>query len=136
MRPDLVEQFLKSSLKKLCVDYVDLYLTHWPIGLVYVSEEELIPMTDGKILYDKTTDIEAVWKAMEAQVDAGRAKSIGISNYNPKQIERTMKVARIPPANHQVITSSNSIISMRCLIFLTCHHTHHYHFFDNCYRSD
>lgn len=59
-------------------------------------------MKDGKILYDKKTDIEAVWKEMENQVDAGRCKSIGISNYNIKQVERTMKMARIPPANHQV----------------------------------
>jgi len=102
MRPDLVERFLKSSLKRLCVDYVDLYLTHWPIGLVFKTEEDLVPMEGDKVLYDKETDIEAVWKAMEAQVDAGRAKSIGISNYNVKQIERTMKIARIPPVNHQV----------------------------------
>ncbi|OXA41725.1 Alcohol dehydrogenase [NADP(+)] A [Folsomia candida] len=102
MRPDLVEKFLKSSLARLQVKYVDLYLTHWPIGLIYTSDDDLIPMKDGKIMYDKTTDIEAVWKAMEAQVDAGLAKSIGISNYNIKQVERIMKMARIPPANQQV----------------------------------
>lgn len=39
---------------------------------------------------------------MEAQVDAGRTKSIGLSNFNIKQIERILKSARIPPANIQV----------------------------------
>lgn len=39
---------------------------------------------------------------MEAQVDAGRAKTIGLSNFNSKQIERILKSARIPPANLQI----------------------------------
>jgi diketogulonate reductase-like aldo/keto reductase len=64
MRPELVEQFLKASLKRLQIDYIDLYLTHWPLGLTYTTEDDLIPMKDGKILYDKATNIEAVWKEM------------------------------------------------------------------------
>ena len=39
---------------------------------------------------------------MEAQVDAGRAKSIGLSNFNSSQIERIVESARIKPANLQV----------------------------------
>ena len=39
---------------------------------------------------------------MEAQVDAGRAKAIGLSNFNSKQIENILKFARIKPANLQV----------------------------------
>lgn len=39
---------------------------------------------------------------MEAQVDAGRAKAIGVSNFNSRQIDRLLKIARIPPANNQV----------------------------------
>ena len=39
---------------------------------------------------------------MEAQVDAGRVKSIGLSNFNSQQIERIVKSARIKPANLQV----------------------------------
>lgn len=39
---------------------------------------------------------------MEAQVDAGRAKSIGLSNFNSQQIERIVQNARIKPANLQV----------------------------------
>lgn len=39
---------------------------------------------------------------MEEQVDSGRAKSIGLSNFNSEQIERIMKIARIQPSNLQV----------------------------------
>ena len=39
---------------------------------------------------------------MEAQVDAGRCKSIGLSNFNSEQIERIMQSARIKPANLQI----------------------------------
>jgi diketogulonate reductase-like aldo/keto reductase len=102
MDPAKVNHFLKASLKKLQLDYVDLYLVHWPIGVKYVNDDELIPMKDGKFIMDPTTDLEAIWKAMEEQVDLGLAKSIGISNFTPSQVERIMKVARIAPTNHQI----------------------------------
>ncbi|CAG2069003.1 unnamed protein product, partial [Timema podura] len=41
-------------------------------------------------------------QSMEAQVDAGKARSIGLSNFNAQQIKRIVKSARIPPANLQV----------------------------------
>ena len=103
MRPEKVEHFMKLSLKTLQLEYVDLYLIHSPIGLIYVNDTELFPKTaDGMVQLDISTDLVAVWKEMEAQVDAGRALSIGISNFNPSQIERIMKVARTLPVNHQV----------------------------------
>ena len=39
---------------------------------------------------------------MEDQVEAGRARSIGLSNFNEKQIERILSIARIPPVNLQI----------------------------------
>ena len=103
MRPEKVEHFMKLSLTALQLEYVDLYLIHFPVGFAYVNDADLFPTTpDGMIQLDISTDLVAVWKEMEAQVDAGRALSIGVSNFNPSQIERIMKVARIPPANEQV----------------------------------
>jgi len=94
---------MKLSLKALQLDYVDLYLIHFPAGLKYVNDELLYPKTeDGSVVLDLNTDLVAVWKEVEAQVDAGRARSIGISNFNPTQIEKVLKSARIPPANLQV----------------------------------
>lgn len=102
MNSERVGHFLKLSLEALKLNYVDLYLIHSPIGYQYVSDTDLQPMKDGDVLLDNATDLEAIWKAMEAQVDAGLTKSIGVSNYNIAQLERIVKAARIPPVNLQV----------------------------------
>jgi len=100
--PDRVEPFLKLSLERLQLDYVDLYLIHQPAGLK-VGEDGLSNLiVDGKVVPDLTTTIEDVWKAMEAQVPAGRAKAVGLSNFSVSQVERIAKIATIIPANHQV----------------------------------
>lgn len=109
MTPNRVKYFLKKSLEALKLNYVDLYLIHSPMGYQYLSDKDLFPMKDGNVLMDKTTDLEALWKEMEAQVDAALTKSIGISNYNIAQLERMMKVARIPPANLQVNYANKSL---------------------------
>lgn len=102
MVPEKVDYFIEKSLKALQLDYVDLYLIHNPVGFQYVNDQDLFPKKDNKALLNLTSSIEAVWKAMEEQVDKGRTRSIGISNFNRNQIERIMKIARIQPANLQV----------------------------------
>lgn len=99
--PKYVEEFIKQSLESLQLNYIDLYLIHHPVGMVY-GEGVLPRHENGKMKLDMTTDHVALWKAMEAQVDAGRAKAIGVSNFNIRQIQHILKSARIPPANNQV----------------------------------
>ena len=102
MHPDRVEHFLNLSLEALQLDYIDLYLIHWPIALEYINDEDLVPRKNGKLLLDKTSSLELIWKGMEAQVHSGKVKSIGISNFTVEQIERIVKVATILPVNNQV----------------------------------
>jgi aldehyde reductase len=64
------------------------------------GKEHLV--VDGKVIPDTSATLEDAWKVMEAQVDAGRAKAIGLSNFSLAQVERIVKIARILPANHQV----------------------------------
>ena len=51
---------------------------------------------------DPPISLEDTWKGMETLVDAGLAKSIGISNYNLEQVKTILKHARIPPAVLQI----------------------------------
>ncbi|XP_066995258.1 aldo-keto reductase family 1 member A1 [Anabrus simplex] len=101
-RPKSVEKYIKKSLEALQTSYLDLYLVHHPVGLLEKGDE-MLPRDDaGNLLLDMDTDIVSVWKAMEAQVDAGRTRSIGLSNFNSRQIARIVEAARIRPANLQV----------------------------------
>uniref|UniRef100_A0A8D2FZB4 NADP-dependent oxidoreductase domain-containing protein n=1 Tax=Theropithecus gelada TaxID=9565 RepID=A0A8D2FZB4_THEGE len=84
-RPEFVRPALERSLKNLQLHYVDLYLIHFPVSLK--PGEELIPKDEnGKLLFD-TVDLCATWEAMEKCKDAGLAKSIGVSNFNRRQLE-------------------------------------------------
>uniref|UniRef100_A0A2K6BPN4 NADP-dependent oxidoreductase domain-containing protein n=1 Tax=Macaca nemestrina TaxID=9545 RepID=A0A2K6BPN4_MACNE len=84
-RPQLVQPALESSLKKLQLDYVDLYLIHFPMALK-PGETPLPKDENGKVIFD-TVDLCAIWEAMEKCKDAGLAKSIRVSNFNRRQLE-------------------------------------------------
>ncbi|XP_043289227.1 aldo-keto reductase family 1 member A1-like [Venturia canescens] len=99
-RPELVEPALMGTLKDLALDYLDLYLMHWPFA--FKESEEVYPADkSGEI---ETSDIDYVdtWKAMESLVDKGLVKNIGISNFNSKQIDRLLANCRIKPVTNQV----------------------------------
>ncbi|XP_077292515.1 aldo-keto reductase 1B-like [Arctopsyche grandis] len=98
-RPDLVENACRTSLTNLGLEYLDLYLMHWPFA--YKEEGELFPSVEGKIQFSDVDYLDT-WKAMEKLVDTGLVRSIGISNFNSSQIARLLKSARIKPVTNQV----------------------------------
>ncbi|XP_057587209.1 aldo-keto reductase family 1 member C3-like isoform X2 [Hippopotamus amphibius kiboko] len=84
-RPELVQTGLENSLRKVQLSYVDLCLIHFPIALK--PGEDFMPTdTHGNIIFD-TVDLCATWEALEKCKDVGLAKSIGVSNFNRRQLE-------------------------------------------------
>lgn len=75
---DNVEAACKKSLAKLDLEYVDLYLVHWPVAVRTVpTEDPLKPSFERMRL-----PIHKIWPQMEALVGLGLARSIGVSNFN------------------------------------------------------
>lgn len=104
---DKVVPALRESLRKLNLDYVDLYLIHWPMPLKEGDYNNTVPDHDIDIHND-------TWRGMEEAYKLGLAKNIGVSNYNSKQIDAVMKVAEVKPVTNQV--ECHPFLSQRKLI--------------------
>jgi len=100
-RRDRAQLCVKKILTKLNTPYLDLCLIHWPMSFGD-SDTELLPVgADGKVV-PGTIDYLEAWQGLEDCVNAGLVKSIGISNFNTKQIERLLASATIKPVINQV----------------------------------
>ena len=86
-----VEGGLRAQLKKLKLDYVDLYLMHWPIPTVDWSNKEM-PF--------QRTPIHKVWADMEKLVKLGLVKSIGVSNMTVPQLMDMFTYCEIKPVTN------------------------------------
>ncbi|KAF8407538.1 hypothetical protein HHK36_006672 [Tetracentron sinense] len=94
---DLVVPALKNTLQKLGLEYVDLYLVHWPVRLK--KGEMVFPFNSEDLL---PFDMRGTWEAMEECCRLGLAKSIGVSNFSCKKLSQLLNHATIPPAVNQV----------------------------------
>ncbi|XP_014204976.1 1,5-anhydro-D-fructose reductase-like [Copidosoma floridanum] len=95
----------KKSLDNLGLEFIDLYLIHWPFA--FKEGEELLPRDASGKLQLSDTDYIDTWKGMEECKRLGLARSIGISNFNSEQITRILTAATIKPVNNQIEMSLN-----------------------------
>lgn len=85
---DLTRSSFEESMNKLGLDYLDLFLIHWPNPIAFRDHWQ-------------EANAES-WKAMEELVEEGRIRAIGISNFFPRHIEALLKTAKIAPHVNQM----------------------------------
>ena len=122
-RPEHVEPACRKTLADLGVDYLDLYLIHFPISLQYVDFDTRYP---PEWLFDPSASepsmqidpvpLSDTWRAMEALKKSGLVKNIGVCNYNSALLHDLMAYAEIKPAMLQI--ESHPYLTQEALIRL------------------
>src|SRR3954453_13456815 len=96
-RPERVKPAFEASLKKLQLDYVDLYLIHTPFAFQPGDEQDPRD-ANGDVVYDKGVTLLETWRALEGLVDEGKCKAIGLSDVSLHQTKEIFDAGRIKPA--------------------------------------
>jgi diketogulonate reductase-like aldo/keto reductase len=100
-RPERVWPAFEASLRRLQLDYVDLYLIHTPYAFKPGDEQD--PRDEnGNVIYDKGVTLLDTWKALESLLETGRCKAIGLSDVSVAQLQEIFAAARVKPAVVQV----------------------------------
>ena len=86
------ESCIKKSLKKLDMDYIDLYLIHWPKFFDIDNKGQKINITP----------LHKVWPLMESFVEKGYTKHIGVSNFNVQSLLNLLSFCKIKPLVNEI----------------------------------
>ncbi len=100
-RPERVEPAFEGSLKKLGLEYLDLYLIHTPFAFQPGDDQDPRDQ-NGNVPYDKGVTLLDTWRALENLVDHGRCRAIGLSDITLDILSSIYESARIKPAVVQV----------------------------------
>ncbi|KAK7894262.1 H/ACA snoRNP pseudouridylase subunit [Exophiala xenobiotica] len=98
-----VEQNLDISLGLLGLDYVDLYLMHWPIAMNPNGNHEKFPkLPDGSRDLIRDRSHVDTYKDMQKLLDTGKVKAIGVCNYSKRFLEELVPNVDVVPAVNQI----------------------------------
>ncbi|RDL35803.1 Uncharacterized protein BP5553_06415 [Venustampulla echinocandica] len=108
-QPEIVKAVLDDCLQGLGLDYLDLYLIHFPASFVASSRnvgEDLFPLTgknepEGDVAIDDSVSIVDTWEAM-TMLPKSKTRSIEVSNFTIQHLETIINAAGVAPAANQV----------------------------------
>jgi len=96
-RPERVKPACEASLKKLQLEFVDLYLIHTPFAFQPGDDQDPRD-AKGNVIYDRGVTLQDTWRAMEGLVKEGKCKAIGLSDVGLPQVQEIVEAATIKPA--------------------------------------
>ncbi|RCI02450.1 NAD(P)H-dependent D-xylose reductase (XR) [Rhizopus stolonifer] len=94
---DSVKKAIDVTLKDLGLDYIDLYLVHWPMPNIYMDPSEPKKITQNEFVLERSPMHEC-WHAVEDLVDQGLVRNIGVSNFNVQLILDMFTYCKYKPA--------------------------------------
>ncbi len=98
-QPERVEPALKQTLNDLRLDYLDLYLIHWPVAF---KPEVNFPSTGSDLVSLDDVSIQDTWQALEVCVRQGLCKHLGVSNFSIKKMKGIQAHCSITPEVNQI----------------------------------
>ncbi|XP_072023841.1 1,5-anhydro-D-fructose reductase-like [Amphiura filiformis] len=98
--PDDVEPACRHTIEKTGLEYIDLWLMHWPMA--FKRGDAQYPTDDKGNYFCEDIDYTETWKAMEKVYEKGLVRAIGVSNLPLEWLQRVLDVSKVPIANLQV----------------------------------
>jgi alcohol dehydrogenase (NADP+) len=94
-----VRPAMEKTLSDLQLDYLDLFLIHWPVAQ---RKEVLFPDSGADLVSLDDQPVAATWEAMEALADRGLCRHIGVSNFSTAKLKALVNGARLKPEMNQI----------------------------------
>ena len=96
---DRVEAALNQSIQNLGVDYLNLYLIHWPVS---IKAEKAFAESVDDLLSPEQSPISETWEAMESACEKGLTRHIGVSNFSVQKLQKLLSSCKQKPEVNQV----------------------------------